>query len=440
MTSGESTVHNRLRFTVEDRFIVLELNEEKALLPDGVDLLPSLAATLGSFRKSHNILCDWRDLREVTGDVIDFVELMCGYYGATVLARPSDVSIIQSSFRSEIPILQVSRPKLPIDYTDVDLDWFAGEYRPAHKTGDIRELVCCRTPDEDEWEFMIDQEPYISEFCPTHISMVKKWPYITGQTGKMDLRDPFGGGFCGEHLAGRRYLQKEFDRIGMNSLLTEFSIQVSGDQVLVTPYHAHAVHSIEAGDHLLFGRPAVIAARTGALFKQEILTLEKLLTEPRVKEARIQSFLETHPRIFSGLGFTHVYPQVILQREDGTSLRPDFILEPVKNGWCDILEIKVPDMKVFVGKRDRKTLSASIHELVAQLREYAAYFESEQLSKRIQELYGIKCYRPRLIGMIGYDPRLADERQFRRLMTAYSDVSIITFDQLLRIAKSRMLI
>jgi hypothetical protein len=141
-----------------------------------------------------------------------------------------------------------------------------------------------------------------------------------------------------------------------------------------------------------------------------------------------------------GYGYNRIYPQVILQRDDGTSLRPDFILEPVGNNWCDILDIKLPDKSVVVGGRDRKRFSASVEELIAQLREYAAYFEDSRLARRIEEIYGIKCYKPRLIGIIGRDPFIEDERQFRRLATQYTDVDVLTFDRLLEIAKSRPLI
>jgi hypothetical protein len=140
------------------------------------------------------------------------------------------------------------------------------------------------------------------------------------------------------------------------------------------------------------------------------------------------------------MGYRNVYSQVVLAREDGTSLRPDFILEPLGRPWCDILDLKLPTGSIAVGRRDRKALASAVHELVAQLREYAAYFEDERLAKRVQDAYGIRCYRPRLIGVIGRDPNLADERQKRRMMTAYSDVSVVTFDELFKIARSRLLI
>jgi hypothetical protein len=241
-------------------------------------------------------------------------------------------------------------------------------------------------------------------------------------------------------VASLRALRSAICKHALNSLLVEYTVQLRGTDILVTPYHAHAIHSIEAGAEVVLGRPAVIAEKTASLLASQIREFEMLLAKHRVREVEIQKYLERSPAILKALGYSHVYPQVVLQRDDGTSLRPDFIVQPTSDEWCDIVDIKLPRMRTVVGIRDRKSLAAAIHELAAQLREYAAYFEDEKLSRRLGRLYGIKCYRPRLIGVVGTDPRLADDRQIRRLMTAYSDVKVLTFDQLLRHAKSRLLI
>jgi hypothetical protein len=243
-----------------------------------------------------------------------------------------------------------------------------------------------------------------------------------------------------KHRVG--YLNSFIQDTGRNSLLNEFVIQGRGDKILVTPYHSHAHYPIKANSRLVIGKPGIIARTTRALFAPEISEFQRLLSTNKLRESHIQSFLEKHPNILKSLGvnYARIYPQVILQRDDGTSLRPDFILQPVDNGWCDILDIKLPNEIVVVGGRDRKRFSSAVEELVAQLREYAAYFEDPRLAKRIQNVYGIKCYRPRMVGVIGRTPRIADDRQMRRLETIYDDLSVITFDRLLEIARTRLLI
>jgi hypothetical protein len=46
-----------------------------------------------------------------------------------------------------------------------------------------------------------------------------------------------------------------------------------------------------------------------------------------------------------------------------------------------------------------------IGQVIAQLREYAAYFEQEKYRKFVRDKYGLKIYRPRLIALVGRDMR-----------------------------------
>ena len=130
----------------------------------------------------------------------------------------------------------------------------------------------------------------------------------------------------------------------------------------------------------------------------------------------------------------------MLQRLDGSELRPDFILEPYDDMWCDILDIKLPNQSIIVGRKDRATLAAGIHEVAAQLREYAAYFEEEKHRKWVLEKFGLRVYKPRLIAVVGRDIRQMSDPEIRRAMTAYSDVHVMTFDQLIQHARSRLLL
>lgn len=420
-------VKERLRIAVEDRFIIVRLNEEKAILPEG-NVLETIAETLGSFSSSYNILCDWRGLKDVTGDVVEVVRSLCYDHDARIIARPGDVGVIEDCF--EAPILQVKNDFSRLNYSDIPLSPFKDEF-------DVPPVIPILSKDEEYQKNDLDEmeDIFNSLVEPPLIFEEERIPLI-GAVEDTALQSLKGGANYRRGL-----LHELIQKIGRNSLLTEFVIQNNNDSILLTPYHSHAHYPIELNDQLVIGRPGVIARKTGAILESEIQGLEDLVNGPSVKEAKIQSFLEQHPNILRALGYnyTHIYSQVILQRDDGTSLRPDFILEPVGSEWCDILDIKLPDKPIVVGRRDRKTFSAAVQELAAQLREYAAYFEDARLSKRIEELYGIKCYRPRLIGIIGRSPRLANDRQLRRLETQYSDIQVLTFDQLLKIAKHRPL-
>ena len=418
------------RLAVEDRFIIVKLAEEGATLPEGL-VLEQIVQTLISFTHTYDILCDSRGLRDITSDVAEAVELLCEN-GARVVVRPQEAPLIQSAFEANWPVLTVNNARLPLNYEALDLAAFESRsYLTEADLMHLTDIVGPTGPSEEEWEFAMRMDPSFRR----HYSALEEFSFDAGQGSDL-LTDRIGA----EEVVAHRVMNHTLKSIGRNSLLTEFCIQTGADNCTVTPYHSHALHSVEARDELLLARPAVIANRTGYLLHDDLAELEGILSDPRVKEGTIQNWLQRHDSVFRAMGYVNVYPQVVLQRDDGTSLRPDFILEPASRGWCDIMDIKIPRMQTVVGKRDRKTLSSYIHEVVAQLREYSAYFENDKWTRRVEDVHGIKCYRPRLIAVIGRDPKLADAGQLRRLMTAYADAEIVTFDQLLRIARTRLLI
>lgn len=226
------------------------------------------------------------------------------------------------------------------------------------------------------------------------------------------------------------------------SVLAEFVIQVDGDRLTCVPYHAGALFDIEAPGQreLLVGRPAIVARQAGAVLRTEADAFEELINRSRVKELEIQKFLDSHPSFLRGLGYQNVYSQVVLAREDGSSLRPDYILEPVAGDWCDVVDIKLPYVRTTVGRSDRRALAAAVHEAAAQLREYRAYFEDPKHRRHVLERYGLRVYRPRMIVIIGRDVTELSDAELRRAMTAYEDLTIVTFDKLARVAQTRLLI
>lgn len=433
---------------------MLRLKENEALLPEGL-VMENIGEALGMFSSNYNLLCDWRGLHEVTEDVVDLVGWLCSHHGAKVIATPEEASFIQEYFRNAPHILRVKNDSHKLNYTPVDLEPFDDDIdidnlSEPESLADIdtsrADLKKFRQmhyesysyggdfPDEEyEDNEEIYREPihYLEDELEDEIDDLSEKD-VKAEISLYDL------------MLGYRvdYLTDLFQWEGRNSLLNEFVIQENASSILVAPYHTHAHYPLELKNQLLVSRPGVIARKTGVLLEPEIAGLQHILNARGVKEAQIQSYLEKNPNILKvlGGGYAHIYPQVVLHREDGTSLRPDFILRPVGDDWCDILDIKLPNKPVIVGGRDRKKFSSAVEELVAQLREYSAYFENEKLSKRIEDVYGIKCYRPRMIGVIGRGAYPFEDRQLRRLETIYADVGIITFDRLIEIAKTRLLI
>lgn len=433
---------NRLRIAIEDQFVVLKLNEQRALLPED-EVLDRFVQTILTFMPSYSLVCDLRkinklelvnDLGEVTSDVSEVVNSLTEY-GAYTIAEHEDIELIDYNFTKDLKIWQVQSKKLPLKFNEINLLPFSDlEYVPFDERSCLPEMAGPSLPTEDEYLFVSALNSTIKESFPTYKSFMDHWEmslfperYILESLGSTEI-------------AGKRYLKSLFEKQGRTSLMTEFCFQIQKDEIIVTPYHSHSLHKIDANNQMIIGRPGVIAKKTNSLLRNELEEFEYLISKSKVKENEIQLFLEKHPNIIKSMGYSNIYPQLVLERDDGTSLRPDFIIEPIGQKWFDILEIKTPNANLVVGRRDRKTFSSAVNELIAQLREYSAYFESEKLCKKIEERFGIKCYKPKLTGIIGLNPSTQDERQLRRLMTAYTDIDILTFDHLLDIAKSRLLI
>jgi len=276
-------------------------------------------------------------------------------------------------------------------------------------------------------------------------SFLASVPSIVGRLEREDdlgLVDYSGNVDLFEFYIRASYMQSFLTGLHRHSLLVEFSMQIEGDRLRCVPYHSHAIHGITTArsSQLLVGRPGVIACTTATVLADEISQLERLLNDPSTREHDIQRFFEAHPNFLRGINYKHIYPQLVLQRDDGTRLIPDFILEPYDDEWCDILDIKLPRQKILVGRKDRATLAAGIHKVAAQLREYSAYFEQDKYRRFVRQKYGLRVHRPRLIALVGRDLVQMDSTEVRRAMTAYDGLDVMTFDKLIRHARSRMLI
>jgi hypothetical protein len=403
------------------------------MLPEG-EMARRVASTIGSFSPQYTIICDTRDVQIETNDIFEMADALYPY-DPIIIDYKENIDWVKYHFGKKTKFLPVREGDLPFEYEDVNIVPFRDGYISRSESRLLLEdCDLFSPPNRTEWELvrnlLFSASNYVLPF-EQWVQLIKFSEYSISLEGDTS----------GERIViGRRHLSKLINRLCSNSLLIQYAFHYGGENLIVTPYHSHAIHSIELKKNILLARPSAIASRTHALLRKDLDYFEQILREPKQKERVIQKYLEAHPEIFHAMGYANVYPQVILERADGTSLRPDFIIEPIGEDWCDILDIKIPQMSVVVGSKDRKTLSSAIHQLAAQLREYRAYFENENLAKRIEQIYGIKCYRPRLIGVVGTNPYLLDERQLRRLMTFYTDIQVLTFDKLLELAKSRLLI
>ncbi len=402
----------RLFLGVEDRFLIVQLADNNAMLP-GSDRAYNLASTLSKEFPDYQLVCDCRKLRDVTSDVDYLIEELSRVGTHPVfLSHKEQLSWLKGRHMSRI--LPVMKGEIPVRYTEVPVFPFSDDWNVPNPWG-------FREADSAFFEyFSLDpkDENRLRGFLP-----------------RIDAEGDE------TKVARTEVVQRLIVESARNSLLIHTQIFFDENQIKIVPYHGNSVYSVGTKSEVLLACPSTLARRTGSLFSAELRQFEELLNDPYLRESDLQHFLEKSRNIFGALGYGEVYSQVLLERDDGTGLRPDFLARPLGRQWFDIIDLKLPDANVAVGRRDRKTLAAAIHEMVAQLREYAAYFENEVWAQRIEANFGIRCYRPRLVGIVGRNPSGASSnRQIRRMMTAYADVDIVTFDQLLEIAQTRLLI
>lgn len=164
----------------------------------------------------------------------------------------------------------------------------------------------------------------------------------------------------------------------------------------------------------------------------EVDEFEWLINRPDVSEAEIQKFFESHP-YFLTIDHTPL-PQVHLPKHDGTTLIPDFILKPIvaqqRDSRWEVLDLKLPQVKLLSGRGSRATLSAKVMGALRQLRDYKEYFEHPQHAREVETLLGLALKRPKLGVLIG---KLAntDFEILEREQHYHADVRIVTYDEIL---------
>lgn len=248
----------------------------------------------------------------------------------------------------------------------------------------------------------------------------------------------------------RNDLNDFLDQCSRNSIMELFALYYDDiSKVKVKPFHCYSVYELQVEKETLITRPAILAHRTHTFLIQEVHEFEKLINNPQVKEPELQKFFEDHPHFFRGINpnLCQIYPQILL-RASGKEFRPDFILEPVDENWCSVLDIKLPTKKLVVGTKNRKRLSCDVLDGIFQLKEYQRYFEDARNRAKFKQLlrekgakHDVDCYYPKLVLIIGMNPNELSEDAIRRqLMTMYTDINICTYKQLSDHAKRNLLI
>ncbi len=165
---------------------------------------------------------------------------------------------------------------------------------------------------------------------------------------------------------------------------------------------------------------------------------EQMIRDPGLNESDFQHFFEEQDWLLFGSEYTEVKPHLVLEQGEGTSLIPDFFVKPVAEELWDVLEIKRPIENIVVERKNRRRFSSAVYEGVAQLRNYSLFFDDARNREVVKQKYGIVSYRPKLILLIGQHMGIVDPVERQRLRLDFSDVRIVTYDELIKKAKHRL--
>jgi hypothetical protein len=182
----------------------------------------------------------------------------------------------------------------------------------------------------------------------------------------------------------------------------------------------------------------VLSAETVEV-ERAVEELEHLMNDPKARENDFQNFFERHPDFILNDEYREAHPHLVLENAEGDCLIPDFILQPVnQRALCDLLELKLPSVEVFVMKKNRPRYSAAVYEAAAQLREYSRYFDEETHRTKFRDKYPLlNVYRPRMFVIIGRQG--AESPTIARAVEAeMPDIYLRTYDDVLKRAKWKL--
>ncbi len=177
--------------------------------------------------------------------------------------------------------------------------------------------------------------------------------------------------------------------------------------------------------------PYVLLGRLSVFWREPLAEFEAILNDPRSSEEAYQAFFERHPQFLRGVDYGRVLPHPLLETEQGDRLIPDFLLQIPGSSLADVLDLKLPEKALVVGRRNRLRFSAAVEEAVAQVREYRDYFDDPRQRERVAEKYGLTAYRPVVAVVIGRKPKGLDDVKLRQMRDSLpGHTRILTYDEL----------
>lgn len=162
----------------------------------------------------------------------------------------------------------------------------------------------------------------------------------------------------------------------------------------------------------------------------------ELFSAAHLSEVEITSFLaEPENQFILKMAFfaKEVHSELECQwvESKNKAIRPDFFITN-PNGYSDIVEFKMPDLKgsTVVGTENRETFSAEINSYISQTRVYAKYFDDPRNREHVFNKYGIKVLYPKRCLVVGRR-WMFDNENWKEIESEFRDFAIKTYDDLI---------
>jgi hypothetical protein len=151
-----------------------------------------------------------------------------------------------------------------------------------------------------------------------------------------------------------------------------------------------------------------------------------------VGEDQYQALFEQHPVIAEVLGYTKAVAHPNLPRPGGKAYIPDFIAERRDNGLADVVDLKLPDTRVLLGRERREAFTAAMNSYIGQMWDYQDYFDEQEHREHVLQQYGLRVpSRPNTMLIAGRSDDI-DPVELHRQVVRRAGVRVVSFDDVLR--------
>lgn len=219
----------------------------------------------------------------------------------------------------------------------------------------------------------------------------------------------------------------------------QFAIYTSGKQVRVLPFGALGAYQLTdmtAGDGSKLLVRANVVQPSGYFSQEAIAELEALISGD-APESRFQAFFEAHNEFLLALGpYSRIFPQLVLESDDGSRLVPDFFLEKIGTDFLDVCDLKLPTIELFRNQARRHRFRDAVMEGVAQLATYRDWFDDRDHRDHFKSRYSLQAFRPRVILVAGRRRSFLDDIARIRLESNLPGwVQLVTYDEVVDTAR-----